>query len=155
MLVVVRFVFLSFLFSSHVVQHRRCTQFRGTLGNLGDALGRYMGLNAFSDGVVGVDGEIITYDQWGGLISFSRRFSPHWQAGVTLSAAWADLPGENRYPNAGQLPDHYASGHLNLWYRPTPSLAFGSEYIRAVKELHNGDSGSVDRLMFSLRYTLK
>ena len=123
--------------------------------NYGDALGRYMGLNAFSDGVVGVDGEIITYDQWGGLISFSRRFSPRWQAGVTLSAAWADVPGEHRYPSAGQLPDHYASGHLNLWYRPTPSLAFGSEYIRAVKELHNGDSGSVDRLMFSLRYTLK
>ena len=123
--------------------------------NYGDALGRYMGLNAFNDGLVGLDGNIVTYDQWGGLLSWSRRFTPHWQAGVTVSAAWADVPGDAVYPGAGLLPDQYVSSHINLWYRPTPKLAIGSEYIRAVKELHNGDKGDLDRLMFSLRYSLK
>ena len=53
------------------------------------------------------------------------------------------------------MPESYATGHFNLWYRPTPSLALGSEYIRAVKRLENGNSGSLDRLMLSVRYNLK
>ena len=123
--------------------------------NYGDALGRYMGLNAFNDGVVTADGSIRTFDQFGGLISWSRRFSPRWQAGVALSGAWADVPGEDVYDAAGLMPESYATGHFNLWYRPTPSLALGSEYIRAVKRLEDGDSGSLDRLMLSVRYNLK
>ncbi len=123
--------------------------------NAGDALGRYMGLNAFSDGVVTPDGQIETYDQVGGLISWSRHLTPRWQAGIALSGAWADVPSEEVYDSAGLLPDHYASGHFNLWYRPTASLALGSEYIRAVKRLENGNSGSLDRLMLSVRYNLK
>lgn len=123
--------------------------------NYGDALGRYMGLNAFSDGVVTSNGDIETYAQAGGLISWSRQISARWQAGVALSGAWADVPGVEVYEGAGLLPEHYASGHFNLWYRPTASLALGSEYIRAVKRLENGSSGSLDRLMLSVRYNLK
>ena len=123
--------------------------------NYGDALGRYMGLNAFSDGVVTQSGEIETYEQIGGLVSWNRRLNRHWQTGVTLSAAWADVPSEDIYAAAGLLPEHYASGHFSLWYRPTGSLSLGSEYIRAIKQLENGDSGSLDRLMFSVRYKLK
>ena len=123
--------------------------------NYGDALGRYMGLNAFSDGVVTDSGDIKTYEQVGGLLSWNRRLNRHWQAGVALSAAWADVPSQDIYSAAGLLPEHYASGHFSFWYRPSASLSLGSEYIRAVKRLENGDSGSLDRLMFSVRYKLK
>lgn len=123
--------------------------------NYGDALGRYMGLNAFSDGVVTESGDIKTYQQIGGLVSWNRRLNRQWQAGVALSAAWADVPSEAIYSAAGLLPEHYASGHLSFWYRPSASLSLGTEYIRAVKRLENGDSGSLDRLMFSVRYLLR
>ena len=88
-------------------------------------------------------------------MSWNRRLNRHWQTGVTLSAAWADVPPEDIYAAAGLLPEHYASGHLSFWYPPTGSLSLGSEYIRAIKQLENGDSGSLDRLMFSVRYKLK
>ena len=68
----------------------------------GGALGRYRGLNAFSDGVVTQSGEIKTYEQIGGLVSWNRRLNRHWQTGVTLSAAWADVLSEDMqdcYPN--------------------------------------------------------
>ncbi len=91
----------------------------------GGALGRYRGLNAFSDGVVTQSGEIKTYEQIGGLVSWNRRLNRHWQTGVTLSAAWADVPSEDIDAAAGLLPEHYASGHFSLWYRPTGSLSLG------------------------------
>ncbi|MBT6039003.1 MAG: hypothetical protein HOH17_07045 [Halieaceae bacterium] len=88
-------------------------------------------------------------------MSWNRRLNRHWLTGVTLSAAWADVPSEDIYVATGLLPEHYASGHFSLWYRSTGSLSLGSEYIRAVKQLENGDSGSLDRLMFSVRYESK
>jgi len=68
----------------------------------GGALERYRGLNAFSDGVVTQSGQINTYEQIGGLVSWNRRLNRHWQTGVTLSAAWADVLSEDMqdcYPN--------------------------------------------------------
>ena len=68
----------------------------------GGALGRYRGLKAFSDGVVTQLGQINTYEQIGGLVSWNRRLNRHWQTGVTLSAASADVLSEDMqdcYPN--------------------------------------------------------
>ena len=36
----------------------------------GDALGRYLDLNAFNDGYVNADGDIENLDQWGALVSY-------------------------------------------------------------------------------------
>ena len=123
--------------------------------NYGDALGRYMGLGAFSDGVVDANGNIQKYDQYGGLVSWSRPVAPRWQAGVALSVAGADLPSTLEYAQEDLLPEWYGSGHFHLEYRPTRRLSFGSEYIHALKELQSGDSGTLDRLMFSMRYNLQ
>ena len=51
----------------------------------------------------------------------------------------------------------YQSAHANLIYAPIAALNFGVEYIRATKNnerpVNSDDSGDVDRLQFSAKYT--
>ncbi len=115
--------------------------------NYGDALGRYMGLNAFTDGYVDENGNIETIDQLGGFIAYRHFWSPKWRSTFSLSAAEADNPGD-----AGNLARKYQTVHLNLNYLPTPTMSIGGEYIYAKKELEDGRDGDLNRLQFAVKY---
>lgn len=122
------------------------------MANYGDALGRYMGLNAFNDGYVDMSGDIKTIDQWGGFVSYRHYWSPMWRSTFTLSTARADNPGESQYAGAGSLAKQYDSFHANLSYLPTPAMSIGGEYIYATKELEDGRDGDLSRLQFAVKY---
>jgi hypothetical protein len=120
--------------------------------NYGNALGRYLGLNAFNDGYVNNEGSIETFDQWGGFVAYRHSFDARWSGGVTLSVAEASNPNRADYAGADTMASSYQTGHFNLIYSPTARFSIGGELIYGKKELENGNDGSMTRLLMSVKY---
>lgn len=120
--------------------------------NYGDALGRYLGLNAFNDGYVDASGDIETIDQWGGFIAYQHYWNPEWSSSFTLSMIEADNPDQGEFDLAGSLAESYQSAHASLWYHPAPKYSIGGEYIYATKEMEDGRDGDMSRLQFAVKY---
>ena len=120
--------------------------------NYGDALGRYMGLNAFNDGYVKDNGDIDTFDQWGATIAYRHFWSPKWRSTLSLSMAGADNPGTNDFSGADGLAEEYQSIHANLNWLPAPKLSLGGELLYATKELEDGRDGDMTRFQFAVKY---
>ncbi len=120
--------------------------------NYGDALGRYMGLNAFNDGYVKANGTIGTFDQWGGFLAYEHFWSPRWRSTFSYSYAGADNPGTNQYALADALAKEYQSVHANLNWLPAPKLSIGGELIYATKELEDGRDGDMSRIQMAVKY---
>ena len=118
----------------------------------GDALGRYLGLNAFNDGYVDAGGDIDTIDQWGGFLAYQHYWSAQWSSSFTLSMAAADNPSVSDFIHANSLAKEYQSAHASLWYHPAPSYSMGGEFIYGTKELENGNDGDLSRLQFAVKY---
>lgn len=122
------------------------------MANYGDALGRYLGLNAFNDGYVADNGDIETIDQWGLTLAYRHTWSDRWNSTVSVSAISADNPGQGEFGLANSLASDYQSFHANLSYMPAPGLRFGGEVIYATKELEDGREGDLSRFQFAARY---
>ena len=54
---------------------------------------------------------------------------------------------------AGSVNKSSESWTFNTWYTPLPKLDIGAEFRHAVRELENGDDGSLDRLQFTTKYS--
>ncbi len=121
--------------------------------NAGNALGRYLGLQTYRDGVIKDNGDIDLIDSMGGYIAYRHFWAPQWRSSLVLSASSADNPTSVAATTAAS----YQSAHANLIYAPVVALSFGIEYIHASKTIErpvNGDdSGDIDRLQFSAKYT--
>ncbi|WP_373097423.1 DcaP family trimeric outer membrane transporter, partial [Zhongshania sp.] len=121
--------------------------------NAGNALGRYLGLQTYRDGVIKDNGDIDLIDSMGGYIAYRHFWAPQWRSSLVLSASSADNPTSVAATTAAS----YQSAHANLIYAPVAALNFGIEYIHASKTIErpvNGDdSGDIDRLQFSAKYT--
>jgi hypothetical protein len=120
--------------------------------NYGDALGRYMGLNAFNDGYIGADGKIETFNQYGGFVAYRHFWNDHWRSNFSVSMAEADNPSSSDVPLVGGYAKTYQSAHVNLQWMPTPALQLGGELIWASKELEDGRDGDLSRFQFSVKY---
>ncbi len=118
----------------------------------GDALGRYLGLNSYNDGYIGLDGDIETIDQMGAFIAYRHYWADQWRSSLTVSASSADNPTENEYAGAGSFAKAYQSVHLNLQYLPAPRLMLGGELMYGSKELEDGRDGDMYRLQLAAKY---
>jgi len=116
--------------------------------NAGNALGRYMGLNAFRGGSIETDSSIELVDQWGVFAAYRHLWNEQWRSSFSLSAAQADNPA-----SAGNAAKQYETVHANLIYKPVAALDIGGEMIVGNKELEDGTDGAVNRLQFSAKYT--
>lgn len=115
--------------------------------NAGNALGRYLGLNAFRAGSVDTDGSIDLIDQVGVFAAYRHLWNQQWRSSFSLSAAQADNPD-----SAGNAAKTYQTAHANLIYKPAAPLDIGGELILGNKELEDGTDGSITRLQFSAKY---
>ncbi len=124
--------------------------------NTGKGLGRYLGVNAFKDGVVGSDGSLEALDVTGALVAYRHFWTPKLRSSLSLSMATADNPDDLGLSD--NLPKAYRSLHANLIYSPASGLDIGIEYLHAEKELENfsgtlaDDKGSLDRVQASVKY---
>ncbi len=116
--------------------------------NAGNALGRYMGLNAFRAGSIEADGDIELIDQWGVFVAYRHLWDKQWRSSFSVSMAQADNPDSA----GGNAAEQYETFHANLIYKPTAALDLGGEIIIGNKEVENGDDGSLNRLQFSAKY---
>ncbi|MDX1588869.1 MAG: DcaP family trimeric outer membrane transporter [Oleiphilaceae bacterium] len=113
----------------------------------GNAIGRYMTLNGFSEGQIESDGDIELIDQFGGHVSYRHLWSPQWRSNLSLSHAEADNPDSV----SGGVARRYSSGHINLIHSPLPNIDLGTELIYGKRENENRDSGELYRLQFSAK----
>lgn len=120
--------------------------------NVGDALGRYMGLNSFNDGYINSAGEIKTVDSYGAFLAYEHYWSERWRSTFSVSASGADNPDTNDFAGADGLAKEYQSLHANLNWLPAPKLSIGGELILATKELEDGRDGDMSRLQFAVKY---
>jgi hypothetical protein len=122
------------------------------MANYGDALGRYMGLQAFEDGYIDDTGSIQTVDQFGGFIAYRHFWGEKWRSTFSASYAEADNPDVSDYLFANGLSKSYQTYHANLNWLPAPKLSIGGELIYATKELEDGRDGDLSRVQFAVKY---
>jgi hypothetical protein len=120
--------------------------------NAGDALGRYMGINAFNDGYINAAGDIKTVDSYGAFLAYEHYWSDRWRSTFSISAAGADNPDSDDFAGADGLAKQYQSMHANLNWLPAPKLSIGGELLLATKELEDGRDGDMSRVQFAVKY---
>lgn len=120
----------------------------------GDAMGRYLGLNAFDDAYVGSasNGGIETFNQWGAYAAYRHHWTPSWRSTLSLSAMGADNPSATDFLPAEALAKSYHSFHANLFYAAAPGLLLGGEVMVAGRELQDGRDGDMMRLQMAVKY---
>ncbi len=117
---------------------------------LGGNLGRYVGLNFSNDVVLDGGGDLETIDGYAGFIAYRHVWSPKWRS--NLYYALGDYDNEAGLTGGG-VNKSSESWTFNTWYTPLPKLDIGAEFRHAVRELENGNDGSLDRLQFTTRYS--
>ena len=115
----------------------------------GDGVGRYVGLGLIPDAVVDADNGLEALPAYAGYVSYRHVWSPRWRSNLTVGALVIDNPTD--FTGTG-VTSGVQSGHLNLIYSPADKLLFGVEATHAVRQLENGQDGTLSRLQFSTKY---
>jgi hypothetical protein len=117
---------------------------------LGGNLGRYVGLNFTNDAVLDADGSLDTIDGVAGFVAWRHVWSPKWRTNLYFAAEDYD----NNASLTGGLVNKSSQSYTgNIFYSPLPKLDIGAEFRHAIRELENGDDGTLDRLQFTTKYS--
>lgn len=116
--------------------------------NQGDAIGRYINLNAFRSGVIEADGEIEKVDMWSAVLAYRHHWNDRWRSNLAVSSSKADNPDTA----AVTVNRKVQSGHVNLIWQAAKPLSLGGELIYGKREQENGDDGSLRRVQFTAKY---
>lgn len=119
------------------------------MASAGKGLGRYIGLNTATDGVLDADGRLHAIDAGGVFGAYRHYWNDRWRSSLTLGY----LAVDNNVTLTGSAVTHNASSlHLNLIYSPVPQFDVGVEFLYAERELESGADGDLARLQFSAKY---
>lgn len=113
----------------------------------GNAMGRYLGLNAFRAAQIEDDGDVELIDQMGATVAYHHNWNAQWRSNVSGSYAEADNPSSV----ADNTAKSYSSAHANLIYSPVENLDLGGELIWGQRENEDGARGELNRLQFSAK----
>ena len=117
--------------------------------NYGNALGRYMGLNAFNAGALDANNEIQLTLQYGVLAAYRHVWNDRLHSSFGMSFAGAD----NDTDISGlAVPESYQSVHADIIWSPVKRMSIGAEYIWGRREDESGDDGTLSRLQLSAKY---
>lgn len=108
------------------------------------SLGRYVGLNAFRDAAVDVDGDVDLIDVTGGYIAYRH----HWNEKLRSTFSYAMSTADNSSDILADVTETIANANINLMYSPTKKLTLGAEFIYAEREVESGLDGDLERLQF-------
>jgi len=115
----------------------------------GEGIGRYVGVNIVNDAALNADGSLETIATTSGFVSIRHFWNERWRSNLTVGYFEADNPVRL---TSGAVTDTVSSLHTNLIYSLTPKIDIGVEYIRADRELENGDDGAMNKVQFSAKY---
>jgi hypothetical protein len=117
--------------------------------NYGNALGRYIALNAFNAGSIDNTGNIELTDIYSGFLSYQHWWNQKLRSSFTWSVAAADND-LTRVP--GSVTEWIDTFHANMLWSPLLQTTFGLEYIHAYRQLEDDQDGDLHRLQFSAIY---
>jgi hypothetical protein len=115
----------------------------------GEGIGRYVALGAAPDAVVANDNGLEAIPVMAGFVAYRHVWSPRRRSSAMVSTFNAD--NDTALTGSGQTSS-LASARINLMYSPVEKLTFGAELTHAVRELENGEDGTMQRLQFSAMY---
>lgn len=117
--------------------------------NAGNALGRYLGLNAFNAGALDADGNINPLRQYGIVGAYRHVWSDTLYSTFGASFARAD---NDTSISLMAVPRSYQSAHLNLIWSPVGRMTVGAEYLWGRRVDESGDDGVLNRVQLSAKY---
>jgi hypothetical protein len=118
----------------------------------GQGLGRYAALNFANGAVIDADEGIEAIPSYLGFVGYRHFWTDKLRTNMNVSGVLVD----NNVELSGDEGNEAAySVSANLIYSPVPSLHFGVELMRGVRELENGANGKFDRLQFSGKYDFR
>ena len=108
---------------------------------IGNAIGRYS-IGFLSDGVIGSDNALLLANQWLAMAAYRHFWRPNLRSTLALSTVRANNPAGT----AGSVNKIADSAHLNLIWSPVPRVNLGLEYLRARREIEDGQTGDLNRI---------
>ena len=115
----------------------------------GEGIGRYVALGAAPDAVVDTSNELEPVALVAGLVAYRRVWNDRWRSNLMVATFQAD--NDTTLTGTG-VTSALSSGRVNLMYAPVDKLTFGLEYTHGIRELENGEDGTLDRLQFTTMY---
>jgi hypothetical protein len=113
-------------------------------------LGRYAAFNFTNDAALGPDGSLETIDGLAGYLAYRHFWTDRLRSTVLYAAESYDNPSALNNSNVNKASESWS---LNFFYSPIPKLDIGAEYRWAKRELENGDSGTLNRLQLTTKYS--
>nr|WP_282571334.1 DcaP family trimeric outer membrane transporter [Methylonatrum kenyense] len=128
--------------------------------NVGNALGRYISLNAFPDAFVDENGRLDLVTVTGGFVGYQRWWTDRTRSSLIYSYVEADNPSSA--PDAANKS--IQSVHVNLIHSPISNLDVGIEYLWAERNIEGRvaradgrsgrvGSGDMNRVQVSAKYS--
>ena len=115
----------------------------------GEGIGRYVALGAAADAVVDPDNELEPIAVMAGLVAYRRVWNERWRSNLMVAAFQAD--NDTALTGTGAT-SALSSARINLMYSPVDKLTFGAEYTHGIRELENGEDGTLDRVQLMTMY---
>ena len=126
--------------------------------NAGNALGRYIALNAFKDGFIDDDGDIDDTTIYGGYVAYRHWWTQRTRSNFVYSYVEADNPSDA----LDSTNEKFQSVHINIINTPVERVDIGLEYIYAKREIEGRvdsatrsgtvSSGDIHRVQASAKY---
>lgn len=121
------------------------------MANYGNGLGRFITSGAYADASLARDfSELNPHPVVSMLAAYQHYWSEKWRSTLSLSASQSSLSGSA----SEQMTKRARSAQVNLFWSPVPDLSIGLEFLHGQRQLLNKQDGELNRLMFSVRYTL-
>lgn len=122
------------------------------MASYGNGLGRFFTSGAYADASVSRDfSELNPHPVVSAQLAYQHYWNEQWRSTLSLGASRANLPGSA----SEAMTEQARSAQVNLFWSPVPDVTVGIEYLHGQRQLLNGADGELNRVLFSVRYTLQ
>jgi len=122
--------------------------------NGGDGIGRYVAFNSVGEAVVDAAGKLKTVEIISGYLAYRHVWNDQWRTNIAVGAYHANTGQIGLGTNFGANVDRrLESASINLLYSPIKPLTFGAEYRYGRRDTVGNNSGDLQRLQFSAKYS--
>ncbi|HCS18295.1 MAG TPA: hypothetical protein DIW45_11515 [Erythrobacter sp.] len=120
------------------------------MGTVGDGLGRYIGLNIVNDAALDANGDLDPIFTYSGFAAYRHLWSDKLRSSVAGSYFKADNPV---LLTTGAVTDESWNVLANIIYSPSRPIDIGLEYMYAERTLESGESGNLQKVQVSTKYS--
>ncbi|TAN70597.1 MAG: porin [Methylobacter sp.] len=116
--------------------------------NYGNAIGRYATFNTFGDAVLDANGQMQLVKVYSGTLAYQHWWDKTWRSTLAYGFVSSDQP----VFIGGETTRQAQSVNANLLWSPISQATIGLEYIYALRERTDGQTGDLNRVQFSTRF---